>query len=171
MPTPDELKQDVVVRDFLRTAPDYLLKDLWNIVASFFFDHTNIISIPLCRVPQHTIYLYGREDGAEIEWDSNGMRMKVSGHYPLHVYYILPRLKVINGYQQQNDRFIIAVSTQPFDPPKNPITFVWHKDYSQTFTDKKQMDQFHKDHPEIPILQICNGLFLLLPHENMFVYQ
>lgn len=164
VPTPDELKQDTTVRDYLRTAPDYLLRDLWNIVASFLFDHTNIISITLTSLcgrghdNSSVPYFYGREDGAEIEFTFNNLRLKASGHYPVPFCDLESEFRLIRAHKQRDDRFIFALSTQPLDPPKNPITFVWHKHYSQTFVCNEDADRFHKEHPDIPILRIYNGL-------------
>ncbi len=161
----------------------YLIPDLWNIVSSFFFGYYNcvnvsvplreIFDVPMPKTEENQMniarltmyrnirYFYGREDGNEFQFRTGDGFMKVfnvSGHYPLNINDVTSSRFIMHRFGEQlNDRFLVCIEPQWVNKQRSPLRFVWHKNFSQTFSTWHDTVVFHHEHPQILVFMICDG--------------
>ncbi len=182
IPTDEDIELDLrLIRQFGKCPNDYLIKDLWNIVLSFFFGGTPhlLISVPLRAIvaapllvatefaflppfDRYLSYFYGWEDGGDLDlilnrYNENRTEMTVSGHYPLafcdHRKTMIT-FRNIRATDDMNRRCLLQMTFDPLQMPKPKHKwFAWDKEKSKLFHNYGDAYVFHVENNHIPMFE------------------
>lgn len=166
-----EIERDVAIVQFIRDKdPDYLIKDIWNIVCLYLFGGSKnlIVSVPFATLKHMNNWLhlprvryfscfYGLEDNGEFSLKTPNQTVTVSGRYALSGadFFHCP---LDFDAHNLNKRAVLKLS---FDPQvrRNPVEkwFTWHWSGSKTFYSLEQANLSRTYRNMIPILHTKNG--------------
>lgn len=162
--------------------PDYcLLKDLWNIVLSFFFNKSTdiVVSIPIQQQDvvfdsfvhlhplPYTKIVYGCEDGDEFKLFidrhlriTTVMGITMSGHFPLYSNYCFMS-HIRFDESDANRRFLLRIIVSDKNRWKryrDPFWFTWDVQHSKILRSTHDVSNFCKQTKFLLVLQSNNGV-------------
>ncbi len=121
----------------------YLIRDIVSMVRQFLdwkhLDHMPLYSLPLRRFTFLSrsmvrrivggIVFFGRTDQSSFILDANGMRVSVSGHFPLLVDENI--FSVLQADDHKDARYLIGVPPKNYPDLYNGVLFTWTKEHAK----------------------------------------